>query len=100
MHKFRDIDLNLFVVLDALLRLRSVSKAALTLGVSQSSVSQALKRLREHFGDPLFLKVQQGVAEVLAQPLERLADRALTDPEGQGRLGDAAQAEERVQHHE
>ena len=39
MHKFRDIDLNLFVVLDALLRLRSVSKAAQTLGVSQSSVN-------------------------------------------------------------
>ena len=91
MHKLRDIDLNLFVVLDALLRLRSVSKAAQTLGVSQRSVSQPLKRLREHFGDPLFLKVQQGVAPTdkalsLAEDAARFVAFAEAAMVGQGRF--------------
>ena len=91
MQKFRDIDLNLFVVLDALLRLRSVSKAALALGMSQSSVSQALKRLRDHFGDPLFLKVQQGVAPTdkalsLAEDAARFVAFAEAAMVGQGRF--------------
>ncbi len=60
--RYRQIDLNLFVVFDAVLRSGSVSRAAKTLGVSQSAVSQALARLREHFKDELFLKTSRGVA--------------------------------------
>ncbi len=62
MDKHRHLDLNLFLVFDALLRCASVSKASLTLGVSQSAVSHSLKKLREHFGDQLFLKTRDGVA--------------------------------------
>jgi len=91
MHKFRDVDLNLFVVLDALLRLRSVSRAATALGVSQSSISQALKRLREHFGDPLFLKTQHGVSPTdramsLAEDAARFVAFAEAAMVGQGRF--------------
>ncbi len=60
--RYRQIDLNLFVVFDAVLRTGSVSRSAKALGVSQSAVSQALARLREHFKDELFLKTSTGVA--------------------------------------
>ena len=59
--RYREIDLNLFVVFDALLRATSVSRAAKSLGLSQSAVSQALGKLRRHFGDELFLKNRTGV---------------------------------------
>lgn len=62
MDDVRGVDLNLFVILDALIRHRSVSRAAESLGMSQSAVSHALARLRRHFGDPLFLKTREGVA--------------------------------------
>lgn len=62
MDDVRGVDLNLFVILDALVRHRSVSRAAESLGMSQSAVSHALARLRRHFGDPLFLKTRDGVA--------------------------------------
>ena len=52
----RNLDLNLLVTLDALLRLGSVTQAAEELGVSQSAVSHALAKLRAVFGDPLFIK--------------------------------------------
>ncbi len=42
----RDIDLNLLVFLDALLRERSVTKAALAMDISQPAMSNALRRLR------------------------------------------------------
>ena len=60
--RYRQIDLNLFVVFDAVLRTGSVSRSAKALGVSQSAVSQALAKLREHFKDELFLKTSTGVA--------------------------------------
>lgn len=46
---------------DALLRTASVSRAAKTLGLSQSAVSQSLGKLRRHFGDELFLRHSAGV---------------------------------------
>jgi DNA-binding transcriptional LysR family regulator len=60
--RYRQIDLNLFLVFDMLLRTGSVSRSAALLGVSQSAVSQALAKLREHFRDELFLKTSTGVA--------------------------------------
>ena len=46
-------DLNLIVALDALLRRRSVTDAAEELHVTQSAMSSALKRVREHFDDEI-----------------------------------------------
>jgi DNA-binding transcriptional LysR family regulator len=56
-----DLDLNLLPVFETLVRLRNVSRAAEELGMSQSTVSHALKRLRAFFGDPLFLKTGSGM---------------------------------------
>jgi len=39
----------------------SVSRAAITLGVSQSAVSHTLERLRQALGDPLFVKSGRGI---------------------------------------
>jgi len=55
------LDLNLLPVFDALIRVRNVSRAADELGMSQSAVSHALKRLRLFFGDQLFLKTGSGM---------------------------------------
>ncbi len=60
--KLRELDLNLLVILDALLRCESVSQAAEELNMSQSAVSHALKRLREVFGDALFVRAKDGMA--------------------------------------
>ena len=56
-----DVDLNLLVVFDALLRTRSVSGAARTLGMSQPATSFALNRLRKMFGEPLFVRTARGI---------------------------------------
>ena len=50
------IDLNLLVVLRALLSERHVTRAASRLGLSQSATSHALSRLRELYGDPLLVR--------------------------------------------
>lgn len=56
-HDLRRIDLNLLVVLDALLRERNVSRAAERLAMTQPAVSHALSRLRDLLGDPLLVRV-------------------------------------------
>ncbi len=50
----RQIDLNLLLVFDTVYRTRSNTKAAEELGVTQSAVSNAMKRLRQHLDDQLF----------------------------------------------
>lgn len=50
----RKLDLNLLLVFDTVYKTRSNTKAAEQLGLTQSAVSNALKRLREHLDDPLF----------------------------------------------
>jgi DNA-binding transcriptional LysR family regulator len=50
------LDLNLLVVLDALLATRSTTLAAQRLSLSQPATSHALSRLREVFGDPLLVR--------------------------------------------
>lgn len=52
-----NIDLNLLVSLDALLRARSVTRAAAGLGLSQPTLSTALSRLRRHYDDELLTRV-------------------------------------------
>jgi DNA-binding transcriptional LysR family regulator len=58
----RTFDLNLLPVLVAIYDQGSVSGAARRLGTSQSAVSAALAKLREKFGDPLFVRVGYGMA--------------------------------------
>lgn len=62
----RNVDLNLLVVFDTLLRIRHVTRAAAHLGIGQPGMSAALRRLRQLFGDPLL--VRQGSEMV---PTER-----------------------------
>ena len=57
----RSFDLNLIPVLVAIYDHHSVGAAALHLGVSQPAVSSALARLRQSYGDPLFLRVSHGM---------------------------------------
>jgi DNA-binding transcriptional LysR family regulator len=57
----RDLDLNLLVVFDALLRERSVTRAAQDIGITQGAMSHALNRLRAFFEDPLFIKTPEGM---------------------------------------
>ena len=51
------MDLNLLVVLDVLLQERNVTRAARRLHRTQSATSHALRRLREHLGDPVLVRV-------------------------------------------
>ncbi|MEM1113493.1 MAG: LysR family transcriptional regulator [Pseudomonadota bacterium] len=57
-----NIDLNLFVVFDAIYRERNITRVAGTLSLTQPAVSNALKRLRSSFNDPLFVRMPGGVA--------------------------------------
>jgi len=70
------IDLNLLVVLDALLAEASVTRAARRVGLSQPAVSNALARLRDVIGDPLLVRSGRGLvatprALALAAPVHR-----------------------------
>lgn len=56
MENLRGLDLNLLVVLDALLAERSVTRAGTRVGLSQPAVSNALGRLRALLGDPLLVR--------------------------------------------
>lgn len=54
--------MNLLVAFDALLAERSVSAAATRLNMTQSGMSNALARLRDHFGDALLVRVGNRMA--------------------------------------
>ena len=56
-----EIDLNLLRVFDTLFELRSVTRAAARLGLTQSAVSHALRRLRDTVDDPLFVRAPGGL---------------------------------------
>jgi len=58
---FRKIDLNLFVVFEALMRTRNTTRAAEALFMTQPGVSHALKRLRALLKDELFLRTSRGM---------------------------------------
>jgi len=57
----RQIDLNLLVIFDALMREKSVTRAALHIGVTQPAVSNALSRLRHLFKDELLVRTPTGM---------------------------------------
>lgn len=80
--RFNRLDLNLLVVLDALLRERSVTRAARELHLSQPAMSAALARLRTYFNDDIL--VSQGkrmIPTSHAQNLAPLVAQALADIE-------------------
>ena len=58
---FDKIDLHLIRVLHTVLIERSVSKAAIRLGMHQPAVSASLKRLRDFAGDPLLVRSGAGM---------------------------------------
>lgn len=75
MHLHR-IDLNLLVVLDAIFTEGGITKAGDKLHLTQPAISHALGRLRELFGDPLFVRegrkmVPTPLARSLMQPVRR-----------------------------
>ena len=75
--RFHGLDLNLLVALDALLTHQNVTRAAGQLNLSQSALSGALARLREHFDDELVVQVGRRMeptplARTLAEPLHEI----------------------------
>lgn len=78
----RDIDLNLLVLFDALLRERSVTKAAEAMDISQPAMSNALRRLRKLLDDPVLVRTARGMQPTdRAQMLQRPVRNALTQME-------------------
>ena len=83
------IDLNLLVVLDVLLREKSVARTATRLNLTSSAVSHALKRLRLLFDNELLVRdgrrmVPTARAQALTETLPTLLnsiERTLTEPE-------------------
>ncbi|HYF17895.1 MAG TPA: LysR family transcriptional regulator [Ramlibacter sp.] len=57
----KNLDLHLLESFELLMRERSVSRAAEHLGMSQSSASEMLARLRDRFGDPLLVRTRDGL---------------------------------------
>ncbi len=87
--QFHRLDLNLLRVLVAIDQCRSVTGAGRQVALSQPATSHALARLREAFGDPLYVRATGGlmptplaerIAPVAARHLEAL-EAALTRPE-------------------
>jgi len=87
---FHGIDLNLLVAFDALMNERNVTRAATQVGVSQPAMSAALSRLRQRFGDPLFLRSADGLlptarardlSEPIAQALRQIESMLVNKPQ-------------------
>lgn len=57
----RNVDLNLLVIFDALMREHNVSRAAASIYLSQPAMSHALKRLRTLLEDPLLVRTSNGM---------------------------------------
>ena len=57
----RRVDLNLLLVLHVLLEEGNVTRTAERLYLGQPAISGALSRLREAFGDPLFIRTPKGM---------------------------------------
>jgi len=70
-----NVDLNLLVYLDVLLREKNVTRAAEELGISQPAMSNGLKRIRDLFGDPILVRTSDGMTPtdraIELQPLIR-----------------------------
>lgn len=74
------LDMSLMQVVQALARHGTVTGAAAGLGLTQSTVSHALGRLRKHYGDPLFVPAGRQLSRTpLATRLIAEAERLLID---------------------
>jgi DNA-binding transcriptional LysR family regulator len=74
------VDLNLLVLFETVLKERHVARAAQRLHLSPSAVSHGMRRLRETFNDPLFLRHPKGVVPTaralsMADPVEQILAR-------------------------
>jgi DNA-binding transcriptional LysR family regulator len=70
----RQVDLNLLDLFETIYQTRNLTTAGSRLGLTQSAVSRALGRLRDMYGDALFVRQQRGVAptpyaDALAAPI-------------------------------
>ncbi len=72
---FDQLDLNLLRVFDAVFRERNLSRAAHALSLTPSAVSHAVRRLREHVGEPLF--VRDGRSMVPTASCRRMAPQVV-----------------------
>jgi DNA-binding transcriptional LysR family regulator len=75
--RLNKFDLNLLLALDALLRERSVTRAAARLYLSQPAMSAALARLRDYFNDPLLVRVGRDLeltprGRALREPVQQM----------------------------
>lgn len=94
--ELRRLDLTLLLVFLGLMRHRKALVVAAEMGLTQSAISQALKRLRDVFGDPLFLRRPHGMeptatALALEAPVAAAVD-ALRGALGTARAFDPATA--------
>ena len=91
--RFNRLDLNLLIALDALLRERSITRAAERLKLTPSAMSGALARLRDYFDDELLVQVgrrmeptpraeglHDAVRDVLVRIDSTIAAQPLFDP--------------------
>jgi len=90
--RVEQLNLNLLKALEALLRLRHVTRAAEELNLTQSAISRQLAQLREYFDDPLLIRehgefvlthrateLRRDVVAIL-DSVRRLRDRVEFDP--------------------
>ena len=75
----RQVDLNLLELFETVYRTRNLTAAGAQLGLTQPAVSRGLGRLREMYGDALFVRQQRGVAptpfaDALAAPVTSALD--------------------------
>ena len=59
--KLSNIDLNLFVVFDAIYTEGNLTRAGEIIGITQPAVSNSLSRLRTLFNDPMFVRTADGM---------------------------------------
>lgn len=56
-----NLDIKTLTIFSTVMRLRNLSQAAVQLGLTQPAVSQAVTRLRKHFGDALLVRTGRGM---------------------------------------
>lgn len=61
LYDLKKFDLNLLVIFECIYQHLSISKAAETLYITPSAVSQSLQRLRGQLNDPLFIRSGKGI---------------------------------------
>ncbi|PML96654.1 LysR family transcriptional regulator [Vibrio breoganii] len=80
---YNNLDLNLLRTFQVIYQEKNLKRASLRLHVSAPALSKSLTRLRDHFHDPLFVKVPKGLnptpfanelADSISPTLEKLAN--------------------------